>query len=273
MNAAVLNPEHLVPEGSSGFAHSRLRRNSGHSSCAATTIASFALAAPVVDWLLDEGHPLPCAVQEALVAEAAAADEESVDDVSFASLDPEAQRLVLESIMAGFSDDEDFDEDGSTVLTEQLRADLLQEEGGQILDDAGMGPDSGDGHERERYIPRDGEDAASDGCSHSEDDTAVDGSTTVAANNAAAPTAGVLDAAVPLDNVVASGSGRGAPMDGADSSWTVDSDDDELEAASADWEERDPAAVAACSAAAGSWPRVIRCTARSPRTRFPTCLH
>lgn len=186
-----------------------------------------------------------------MAAEAEAEAEDSDDDVSFATLDLEAQNLVLESIMAGFSDDED-DEEASALLMEHLRAELLQdEEGGQDTNDAEIALDSDGDHGIELKTSGIDDDSESN---HSEDNALV-------IDFAALVTDSAASAAVTESGIESGERAASAPSAEGDSPLDGDSDDDESREV-VNWEERDPVAVAACNAASGSWPRVIRCAIR-----------
>lgn len=152
--------------------------------------------------------------------------------------------------MAGFSDDEEADEEGSAELTAALRAELMQGAPQQSAADT---------HGDVLSPPREGGDDVNEEDSGS--GSTWGGKVITAAEGASVPETGTQSG---VQAGPASGGGwgrdpgRGSAEAAAEEGTGDESDEEESEAAAVDWEEREPAAVAACGAAAASWPRIIR---------------
>ena len=211
-------------------------------------------------------------------------DEDAFEDsaaaqaAAFAGLDPEARRLVLESIAGAVSDDDDEDDD-SAALAAALVADAERLERQELLvSDEHMTAEPAwsaewDGTERGRHALAvegvatsghsngDGSSTSSRGSAEhevppvpSEDWTAsltAASSQSTAASSCDKPgvRSGISDAA----DTVASGLDALRPL-----STDVDELLDDEESEPADWVQRDPEAVNVCIAASGDWSRIVR---------------
>ena len=181
---------------------------------------------------------------------------------TFASLDPEARRLVLESIAGSVSDDEE-DDDGSAGLAAALVAEAERIE--QLSSTSG-----------EQQHATKAEAAVWNGINsaHSSNDSM---SSSRSSGTSVSGSGDAFDFREPLQPTVSRPIHVTSPAEAASSDTQATGAamasvelsrlsplsaaelDDGGEEEQVDWEQRDPKAVAACVAASGDWSRIVRC--------------